>query len=142
MASLVWYHFCEKIITESDGKNSYLSVFDRMTVGIRKRPGTPDLPDPLPYPIPTQRFVLAMHLSVRPSTREPVEIRVRDSDGEEIMPPHNVVLGKNPEGKCNLNMTFTNGIPVMRTCIYSFEIRVAGQKMQIEPELPVTIRIE
>ncbi len=140
VARLVWYHFCEHVTTDADGKNSYIGVFDNMTVGIQVDPDKPKSDFPLPGPLLTGPFVLAMHLLVRPDAAEVCELRIEDSDGQLIGPPFKRTLAKNPEGKQNLNVQFPRGLPVLRPGILTFRIRVGGVDTG-EAQLPVAIRI-
>ena len=137
MARLIWALFCEHHLTDANGKNSYISIFDRTTVGIRAKEGAPPLWEPLPHPVPTPPFVLALHMTTEPGTPE-CTVRVRDSDDQDLVPPITARLPDNPEGRHNFHLNFAQGIPVQKSGIYAFQVfmedKLIGQK-----ELPVSL---
>jgi hypothetical protein len=140
MARLVWALFCEEQRAEAAGKSSYIRVFDSATVGIKAPPGEPPAREPLSAPVPTIAFVLALHLQSAPGAPE-CTVRVKDSDDRDILPPLTSQLADNPLGRHNLHLRFQQGIPVVRSGVYSFEVYIDGELVG-EAELPVSLDLE
>jgi hypothetical protein len=142
MARVVWALFCEHQTTDADGRNSYISVFDHMTVGVRVRAEIPLPQEPLSPPVPTGPFVLALHLNTQPGSPE-VVVHVMDPDGQRILPEMRSRLARNSVGKHNLHLRFPRGMPVTRSGTYIFRVSVEGEAMrQKEIEFPISVQIE
>lgn len=138
MARLNWALFCQHHLTDQAGRNSYIEVFDTLTAELRVPPGEPPPQVPLAVPRPSCAFVLAAHITAAPGSPT-VELRVKDSDGELVIPPAKIQLGKSDMGRHNLHVNFSSGIPVRRSGIYAFEFVVDGEKIGVA-ELPIDIR--
>lgn len=141
MARMIWYHFCEHHLTDASGKNSYIAVFDTMTMGIRSSDPTKELSFPLTSPIPTQPFVLSVGLHARPGAREQYEVRLVDSNGQAVLPPMTGTLTAHPEGKHTLHLNFPRGIPILTSGIHTFHISVGGTEV-CRAELPISVTLE
>ena len=137
MARLIWALFCEHQLTDDSGKNSYIGVFDGTTVAVRAQGDAVPLEEPLPNPVPTTPFVLAINLTADPGAPECM-VRVKDSDGQEILPAISARLSDNSLGQHNWQLRFAGGIPVVASGIYAFEIYAGGERIG-EAQLPVTL---
>ena len=138
MARLNWALFCSHHLTDQQGNNSYIEVFDTVTMDVHVRPGAPPPQIPLEAPKPSCSFVLAAHITAAPGSPT-VELRVKDSDGELVAPPAKMQLSNSDLGRHSLHVNFSSGIPVRRSGIYAFEFVVAGEKIGVA-ELPIDIR--
>ena len=130
MARLNWALFCRHHLTDQQGNNSYIEVFDTLVMGVHVQPGAPK---------PSSAFVLAAHISGAPGSPT-VELRVKDSDHELVAPPAEIQLSNSDLGRHNLHVNFSNGILIRRDGIYTFEFLVSGEKAGVA-ELPVDIRV-
>ena len=139
MARLSWALFCQHHLTDQEGRNSYIGVFDTLTLGAQAPPGAPPIQIPLEEPRPSCTFVLAAQITGAPGTPT-VELCVKDSDGKLIAPPAKIQLSNSDLGRHNLHVNFSSGIPVRRSGIHTFEFVVDGEKVGVA-ELPVDIRV-
>jgi len=137
MARMVWALFCEHHSTDNKGRNTYTSVFDNMSIRIRAQGGQPVPTEPLPFAIPSSPFVLAVHVTGAPEGHQ-CALRVKGPDGLRIGPELSGRLTANPNGRYNWHVGFTNGIPVMKSGLYSFEIMLDEEKLG-EAELPISL---
>lgn len=140
MARLVWALFCEKQLTDTSGKNSYIGVFHRQHVRIEPASDAPEVREPLPDPIPCGTFVLAMYVLTEPGSPE-CSVEVRDPDGQPVGDVYRQRLAEHSEGQHSWHIRFVDGIPVRRSGIYTFHIRVESEEVG-KAELPVDIEIE
>jgi len=137
MARMVWALFCEHHSTDNRGRNTYTSVFDNMTIKIRAKAGGPSPTEPLPSPIPSSPFVLAVHVTGDPGEHQ-CALRVKGPDGLAIGPEVSGRLAANPNGRYNWHIGFTNGIPILKSGLYAFNILLDGQSLG-EAELPINL---
>lgn len=139
MARLVWGLFCERHSTDAGGKSSYLGVFDAQTLTIRSAGGAPVSQEPLPKPVPSSPFVLALNITAEPGA--PVcRVLVKDSEDREVVPAMASRLSESPDGRYNLHVGFPHGIPVARTGLYTFQVFIEDQLIG-EVELPIRLEI-
>lgn len=141
MAKMLWYHFCEHHSTDASGKNSYIAVFDNMSISLRPVDRTKKHSFPLPRPIQSQPFVLAVGLLAQPGVREEFKVEIVDTDGQSVIPPMTGKLTAHPEGRHTCHMNFARGIPLVRSGIYTFRISVGGTQVG-EAVLPISIEID
>ena len=141
MARMVWALFCEHHTTASDGKNSYIGVFDTMTVTITPVEGKPPPEEPLRTPVPSVPFTLALHLMTAPGSPMCV-VRLKGPDDQVMLPEMKSKLQHNAEGKHRWHLHFPKGIPITKSGLYTFEIEVKGEELRPDRvDLPVTLRI-
>ena len=142
MARMVSAQFCEHHTTAADGKNSYIGVFDNMTVRIRCAKGKPLPKEPLPIPVPSLSFTLALYLTTAPGS--PVCVaRLKDPDDQVILPEMKSKLQHNAEGKHRWHLHFPKGIPLRKSGIHTFEVEIEGEELRpSRVDLPVTLDIK
>jgi len=125
---LVYALFCEHQSVDANGRNSYNGVFDGQTVAIRANPGEPKPTLPLPMPIMTRPFTLAMLLECAPNAQT-CSVLIKDPNGQQIQPPATIKLSSHPQGRHRVNINFQNGLPVLEQGNYHFEISVGRDKI-------------
>ena len=136
---IVYALFCEHHSVDANGRNTYTSVFDEQTIMLKARPGEPKPTLPLPRPLPTGQFVLAVRLKCAPNTGS-CWLQLKDMNDKQIAPRATMKLKSHPKGAHRVHFHFPQGIPVIDQGTYVFEIGV-GDAVVGKAELPVNIRI-
>jgi hypothetical protein len=137
MARLIWALFCEDQTTGESGKNSYINVFDTMSVRVRRGDSEVPVSMPLSQPAQTSAFVLALNLTATPGAPQ-CTVHIRDNDGHDILGPMQSRLPDSPDGRHNLHLRFTHGIPVRKSGIYTFDVSVDGEACG-QAQIPVSV---
>ena len=140
MYKVAWCLICEKIITDQSGKNSYIAVFDRVTIRRTIPEGESQLAFPLAEPAPGPSLGVAFYVLGDPGEPE-FEFVLKDPDNQSILGPARIKMDRNPDGKFNVHINLQNGFLIRKSGVFSFFLRYDGKEIGCG-ELQVSVTIE
>ncbi len=136
---VIYTLLCEHHIESSAKKDSYLNVFDSLTVTARNKDGSP-VRVPLEKALYAGPIVVVFEIRSEPGAHE-YELDVCDPDGASILPTFKGQLRHNPKGKNSLHVRFPQGIPLTKPGDYKFHLKVDGHEAGVA-SLEVNIQAE